>query len=201
MQSGVDEDPQPAGLERVIATNVRAYRGERRLSSAELAASAGISKAMVSRVESATTSASLTTLQRLADGLGVPVTALFRGADAAREAAFTPAGAGTVTVRGGTKLGHVYRQLGVLKDMDGALDPTVVSLTESSAVFPLFQHGGTEFLHMLEGEMVYAHGEPSFRLPPGESRVIDGAAPHGPQELVTVPIRFLAIRSTRTAAR
>lgn len=186
---------QPGALERIIAARVREYRTERGLSSAELATTSGISKAMVSRVESATTSASLTTLQRLAEGLGVPVTALFRGADTDREAVFTPAGEGSVTTRSGTRLGHVYRQLGLLKDIEGGLDPTIVTLTESSAVFPQFQHPGTEFLHMLEGEMVYGHGAQSFRLRPGDSLLIDGQAPHGPQELTSVPIRFLAIRS------
>ncbi|WP_375407058.1 helix-turn-helix domain-containing protein [uncultured Amnibacterium sp.] len=202
MESETEETPDPGTLERVIAARVRDYRGERGLSSAELASLSGISKAMVSRIESATTSASLTTLGRIAGGLGVPVTALFRGADADREAVFTREGGGSVTVRGGTRLGHVYRQLGVLKDVDAALDPTLVSLTESSAVFPLFQHGGTEFLFMLEGEMVYAHGEQTFRLRPGDSLLIDGEAPHGPQELVAVPIRFLAVRSaTRSPTR
>ncbi|PVZ96298.1 DNA-binding protein [Amnibacterium flavum] len=163
------------------------------MSSADLATKTGISKAMISRVETATTSSSLTTLQRLADGLGVPVTALFRGADVDREAVFTPSGSGSVTVRSGTRLGHEYRQLGLLKGIDGAIDPTLVTLTESSAVFPQFQHAGTEFFYMLEGEMVYGHGSYRYHLRPGDSLLIDGEAPHGPQELLEVPIRFLAI--------
>lgn len=39
----------------------------------------GISKATLSKIENAQTSCSLTTLSRLAAGLRVPVTALFRG--------------------------------------------------------------------------------------------------------------------------
>jgi DNA-binding XRE family transcriptional regulator len=177
----------------VIADRVREYRQAAGLSAADLADRVGLSKAMVSRIETATTSCSLTTLQRLADGLAVPVTALFRGADAEREAVFTPAGEGSVTVRSGTRLGHEYRQLGLLKGLEGALDPTLVTLTERSAVFPQFQHAGSEFFYMLEGEMVYAHGGHSYRLRPGDTLLIDGEGPHGPQELVEVPIRFLAV--------
>ncbi|MFD1714938.1 helix-turn-helix domain-containing protein [Amnibacterium flavum] len=190
---GSDESETTGRLEAVIAERVREYRTAQRMSSADLATKTGISKAMISRVETATTSSSLTTLQRLADGLGVPVTALFRGADVDREAVFTPSGSGSVTVRSGTRLGHEYRQLGLLKGIDGAIDPTLVTLTESSAVFPQFQHAGTEFFYMLEGEMVYGHGSYRYHLRPGDSLLIDGEAPHGPQELLEVPIRFLAI--------
>ncbi|MFI8595344.1 helix-turn-helix domain-containing protein [Microbacterium sp. NPDC078428] len=51
-----------------------AYRAELGISAADLAARTGLSKGMISRIESATTSCSLTTLQRLAEGLPVPVT-------------------------------------------------------------------------------------------------------------------------------
>ncbi|MER7797311.1 XRE family transcriptional regulator [Microbacterium sp. NPDC096154] len=181
-------------LEPVIARQVRRYRAELGLSAAELAARTGLSKAMISRIESATTSCSLTTLQRLAEGLGVPVTALFRGTDSDREASFTKSGEGSVSVRSGTQHGHQYRMLGVLKDVPDAIEPTLVTLTDASNVFPLFQHPGTEFLYMLEGRMVYGHGGYEYEMEPGDSLLLDGEAPHGPVELRELPIRFLAIR-------
>lgn len=184
---------QQRPLEEIIAERVRQYRIGAGISAAEFANRTGLSKAMISRIEAASTSSSLTTLQRLADGLGVPVTALFRGADTDREAVFTPAGAGGITVRSGTRLGHEYQLFGSLRGIEGALEPTLVTLTERSAVFPLFQHPGTEFLYMLEGTMVYGHGAYQYTLRPGDSLLIDGEGPHGPQELVDVPIRFLAI--------
>lgn len=180
-------------LEEIIAERVRQYRVAAGMSAAELASRTELSKAMISRIEAAATSSSLTTLQRLAKGLDVPVTALFRGADTDREAVYTPAGAGGITVRSGTRMGHEYQLLGSLRGIEGALEPTLVTLTEKSLVFPLFQHPGTEFLYMLEGEMVYGHGAYQYTLKPGDALLIDGEGPHGPQELVEVPIRFLAI--------
>lgn len=180
-------------LEEIIAERVRQYRVAAGMSAAELATRTELSKAMISRIEAAATSSSLTTLQRLAKGLDVPVTALFRGADTDREAVYTPAGAGGITVRSGTRMGHEYQLLGSLRGIEGALEPTLVTLTEKSLVFPLFQHPGTEFLYMLEGEMVYGHGSYQYTLKPGDSLLIDGEGPHGPQELIEVPIRFLAI--------
>ncbi|MFI8595336.1 helix-turn-helix domain-containing protein [Microbacterium sp. NPDC078428] len=181
-------------LEPIIAQQVRHYRAELGISAADLAARTGLSKGMISRIESATTSCSLTTLQRLAEGLSVPVTALFRGTDSDREASFTKAGAGSVSVRSGTQYGHQYRMLGVLKDLPDAIEPTLVTLTDASNVFPLFQHPGTEFLYMLEGRMVYGHGGYEYEMEPGDSLLLDGEGPHGPVELRELPIRFLAVR-------
>src|SRR4051794_24957939 len=63
-------------LEAVIAERAREYRIAAGLTVSEMAQRVGISKAMLSKIENAQTSCSLTTLARLAQGLEVPVTAL-----------------------------------------------------------------------------------------------------------------------------
>lgn len=150
---------------------------------------------MVSKIENATTSCSLTTLARLAEGLGVPVTALFRGADSDRDASHTKAGGGSVNIRSGSQHGHEYRVLGQLKDVPDSLEPTLVTLTDSSDVFPLFQHPGTEFLYVLSGRMTYGHGSYEYEMSPGDSLLLNGEGPHGPLELLEVPVVFLAVRT------
>ncbi len=187
------EDHGPGKLESVIAGQVRRYRTAQGLSAAELAARTGLSKAMISKIETASTSCSLTTLQRLADGLKIPVTALFRGADTDRDATFTKNGQGSLTIRSGTQHGHEYRVLGTLKGRTDAIEPTLVTLTDASDVFPLFQHPGTEFIYMLAGKMVYGHGAYEYSMEAGDSLLLDGEGPHGPLELLELPIRFLAI--------
>jgi DNA-binding XRE family transcriptional regulator/mannose-6-phosphate isomerase-like protein (cupin superfamily) len=180
-------------LEGVIAVQVRRYRTQAGISAAELAERAGLSKGMISRIETATISSSLTTLQRLADGLDVPVTALFRGSDSDREATLTKNGEGSLTVRSGTQHGHEYRVLGTLKSKSNAIEPTLVTLTDASDVFPLFEHPGTEFLYILGGRMIYGHGAFEYELGPGDSLLIDGEGPHGPLQLIELPIQFLAV--------
>ena len=192
-KAGPDVTGGPGKLERIIAGQVRHYRTTNGLSSADLAARTGLSKAMISKIETASTSCSLTTLQRLADGLKIPVTALFRGADTDRDATFTKNGEGSLTVRSGTQHGHEYRVLGTLKGRTGALEPTLVTLTDASDVFPLFQHPGTEFIYMLSGRMIYGHGAYEYAMEAGDSLLLDGEGPHGPLELLEMPIRFLAI--------
>lgn len=186
-------DPARPGLERVIALRVREYRRVAGLSVTEAARRVGVSKAMLSKIENAQTSCSLATLSRLAEGLAVPVTALFRGVDDEREAVFTAAGHGGRIIRQGARFGHDYELLGHLRGPTKDQEALLVTLTESSEVFPLFQHPGTEFLHMLSGEIVYGHGEARYTMRPGDSLQFDGQGPHGPVALVTLPARFLSV--------
>ena len=185
--------PVEGVLERAIAVQVRRHRRARGLTVGELAIRAGISKAMLSKIENSLTSSSLTTLARLAAALDVPVTSLFRGADGDREAVFTPAdGAGRIVARGST-VGHEYTLLGELRGPHKRMEAHLVTLVERGEVFPLYQHPGTELLFMLEGEMVYGHGEASYTLGPGDALQLDGEGVHGPQELLALPIRFLCV--------
>jgi transcriptional regulator with XRE-family HTH domain len=162
-------------LERAIAVQVRRYRHARGMTVGELAVRAGISKAMLSKIENSLTSLSLTTLGRLAAALDVPVTALLQGVDGDREAVFTPADGAART------------------EPQRRMEAQLVTLTERTEVFPLFRHAGTELLFMLEGEMVYGHGGATYTLRAGDALQLDGEAGHGPQELVALPIRFLSV--------
>ena len=187
--------PAPAenALERALGVQLRRHRRALGLTLDELAARAGVSKPMLSKIENAQISCSLTTVGRLATALDVPVTTLFRGAGTEREAVFTPEGAGARIVRRGTRVGHDYVLLGALRGPHKRMEAHLVTLSERSEVFPLFQHPGTELLYMLQGEMVYGHGETAYRMRPGDALQLDGEGPHGPQELVELPIRFLSV--------
>ncbi|HSK58606.1 MAG TPA: XRE family transcriptional regulator [Actinomycetospora sp.] len=185
--------PVPGELERVIASRTREYRIAKGLTMTSLAQRVGMSKAMLSKIENAQTSCSLSVLSRLAAALEIPVTALFRGIDSDREAVFTPAGHGAEILRRGSNVGHLYRMLGALRGQHKRLEPLLCTLTEASEVFPLFQHPGTEFLFMLDGVMRYVHGEARYEMRAGDSLIFDGEGPHGPAELVELPITFLTV--------
>ena len=189
-----DVAPLASGdLEAAIARQVRDYRVAAGLSVSDMAARVGISKAMLSKIENAQTSCSLTTLARLAAGLEVPVTALFRGVDVEREAVFVPAGHGARIIRRGSRVGHHYDLLGALRGPHKRMEAVMVTLTESSEVFPLFQHPGTELIYMLQGVMTYGHGGASYTMHVGDALQLDGEGTHGPEALVELPIRFLSV--------
>ncbi len=185
--------PSSAHLEGVIGWRVRTRAREIGLSAAELAKRVGLSRAMISKIENAQVSPSLDTISRLADALEVPVTSLFQGLDEEGDALYTKAGGGPELGRPGTRSGHRYQLLGSLRGPAKRMEPMLVTLTKESEVFPLYQHPGTEFLYVLEGEMEYDYAGASYQLTPGDSLQFDGEAAHGPARLHRLPVRFLSV--------
>ena len=188
-------EPREKVLEVAIGRELRAFRRQRNLTVAELAQATGLSIGMLSKIENGLTSPSLTTLQALANALGVPLTAFFRGYEERREAVHTRAGEGVETDRAGTRAGHQYLLLGHLgSNASGVtVEPYLITLTTESDVFPTFQHDGVEMIYMLEGAVDYRHGDKVFPLRPGDTLFFDADAPHGPEGLVALPARYLSI--------
>ncbi|MFM2278049.1 MAG: hypothetical protein RLZZ444_280, partial [Pseudomonadota bacterium] len=81
-------DAKENNLEMAIGHEVRTLRKKLGITGADLASATGISLGMLSKIENGNTSPSLTTLQALAQALGVPVTAFFRRFEEVRNAVF-----------------------------------------------------------------------------------------------------------------
>ena len=182
-------------LEIAIGREVRAARKNLGITVADLASATGLSVGMLSKIENGNISPSLTTIQALSRALGVPITSFFRRYEEPRNAVFVKAGEGVELERRGTRAGHQYRLLGHIgNNASGvSVEPYLITLSKDSDVFPTFQHSGLEFLYMLEGEVVYRHGDQLFRMLPGDNLFFDADAQHGPQELVSLPARYLSI--------
>lgn len=179
-------------LEEAIGHEVKRFREKLGLTISELAKAADLSAGMLSKIENGATSPSLASLQALSRALQVPVTALFRGFEETRDASFVKAGQGLTIERRGTRAGHQYQLLGHSPHGPIVVEPYVITLTHHSDVFPTFQHAGLEFLYMLEGNVVYRHGDKTYDMHPGDSLFFDADAPHGPEELRKLPIRYLS---------
>jgi transcriptional regulator with XRE-family HTH domain len=199
----VREEARDNNLERAIGHEVRTLRKKLGITGSDLASATGISLGMLSKIENGNTSPSLTTLQALAQALGVPVTAFFRRFEESRNAMFVKAGEGVELERRGTRAGHQYNLLGHIGNNTSGVvvEPYLITLTTDSDVFPTFQHEGLEFLYMLEGEVHYRHGDKLYPMTPGDSLFFDADAPHGPEVLVKLPARYLSIISYPEKAR
>ncbi|NEJ74487.1 helix-turn-helix domain-containing protein [Rhizobium phaseoli] len=190
-------EPKENNLEMAIGHEVRAYRKKLGITVTDLAAATGISLGMLSKIENGNISPSLTTLQSLSRALGVPMTAFFRRFEEPRNAVFVKAGQGIELERRGTRAGHQYNLLGHIDNNTSGVivEPYLITLTADSDTFPTFQHEGMEFLYMLEGEVIYRHGDQLFQMQPGDSLFFDADAPHGPEQLVELPSKYLSIIS------
>lgn len=95
----------------------------------------------------------------------------------------------------GTRAGHQYQLLGHSIHSDVAVEPYLITLESDADVFPIFQHTGVEFIYILQGRMVYRHLNATYTMTPGDSLFFDSDAPHGPDELLEFPLRFLSVMS------
>ena len=179
---------------RVVGERVRDARRALGLTMAQVAETAEISLGMVSKIEHGQTSPSLSTLTRLAHAARVPITAFFRGLDEEHDVVIVRADERMEILHEGTREGHVYEDLGSLRGKTRIIEPMMVTLESSDEVFPLFQHEGVEFLHMLEGAMDYGYGPKNYRLGAGDTIQIHGEVAHGPVQLVELPVRFMSVK-------
>ena len=181
-------------LERYVGNTIRDLRQQHGLTIADVAEQIGISRGMLSKIENAQTATSLETLAKLASALGVSLATLFRNYNIpAGSAQLVKQGEGMEVVRRGTKRGHTYHLLAYDQGPTKLFEPFLITMDDASEVFPTFEHPGTEFIYMLEGAIEYRHGQSTYRLEPGDSLTFRGDIPHGPEKLITLPIRFLAI--------
>jgi mannose-6-phosphate isomerase-like protein (cupin superfamily) len=149
---------------------------------------------MLSKIENAQTATSLDTLNRLARALGVSLSTLFRNYDVPEGSAqLVRKGEGMEVVRRGTKRGHTYHLLAYDQGPTKLFEPFLITIDSPDATITVFEHPGTEFLYMLEGRMEYRHGQHTYPMSPGDALTFRGEVPHGPEKLIEVPIRFLAI--------
>ena len=90
-------------LEVSIGRRVKLLRQRLQLTATELAAEAGLSPGMLSKIENGGTSPSLSTLKALARALNVPMTSFFADFEERRDCSYVRAGQGVLIERRGTK--------------------------------------------------------------------------------------------------
>lgn len=184
-------------LEVAIGRQVRELRKRQRMTGADLAAKTGVSVGMLSKIENGVISPSLNTISMLAHALKVPLVQLFSGYEEERGCMHVKSGDGVEIDRAGTRAGHQYKLLGHIGSNNSGVvvEPYLITLTDASERFPTFQHDGIETLYMLEGCVHYRHGDQIYVLEAGDTLMFDADAPHGPDEIVSLPARYLSIIS------
>jgi len=181
-------------LGRYLGNTIRDLRQKHGLTIAEVAEKSGISRGMLSKIENALTATSLETLVKIANALGVSMATLFRHYNPPEGGAqLIKQGQGMEVVRRGTKSGHAYHLLSYNQGPNKSFEPFLITMDDASEVFPTFEHPGIEFIYMLQGKLDYRHGQKTYLLEPGDSLTFTGDIPHGPERLIELPIRFLAI--------
>jgi transcriptional regulator with XRE-family HTH domain len=180
-------------LESALGQVVREFRKRTAVGISELARRAGLSPGMVSKIENGAISPSLASIRALARALQVPVTSLFREFDEITDATFVRAGEGTLVHRDGLSIAHEYRVLGQTTAKGIAVEPYLMTFDVGSRVMPFLHRAGTQFIYVLEGRLSYRHGNKTFLMSEGDSLLFQADVPHGPEELLSTPVRYLSV--------
>ncbi len=148
-----------------VGVRLRELREARGASMRSLATRSGLSANALSMIERGTTSPSVSTLYKLADALGVPITEFF-APDADKQTAILI----KADERTRVPFTHgVWEGLGGEK-FTGRVEPFVLTLeTGGSSGQHAMVHTGHEFVYCLRGQLEYQVENKTYELGPGDS--------------------------------
>jgi transcriptional regulator with XRE-family HTH domain len=177
--------------ERQIGQNIRELRTSAGLTVTALAASSGLTKSTVSKIETGSISPPISTLVRIASALDVTLARLFTEPETEPNYVLTRAGEGRIITRDGTKFGYSYEGL-ALSMRHKQIEPFLLTIKPGDPA-GRFQHGGQEFIFMLEGKMEFTVGNEKLILNPGDSLYFDPTPPHTTRVAGRKAVRFLTV--------
>jgi transcriptional regulator with XRE-family HTH domain len=184
-------------IDSEVGRTLNRLRHERSLTVTELAARAGLSTAMISRIENGHVSPSLSSLQSLSEALEVSLMALFTHSDKTADVHHVTAGNGLPSRRLTPDHAHDYLLLGKHAGPGGSFQSARIRIDkDNSASLPGYQHEGYVFIYMISGEARYGCGAESFDMRAGDTLSFDAKLLHGFREILSDAIEFITV-STR----
>jgi len=157
-----------------VATSLRELREARGISMRTLATKSGLSANALSMIERGKTSPSVSTLYKLADALGVSITAFFGTETEKKQVVFLKSDERTRMsfTRG------VFEGLGGAQ-FSGHIEPFMLTLESGAASGPHgIVHTGHEFVFCLRGKLEYQVDKQIFQLEAGDSLLFASKLQH-----------------------
>lgn len=157
-----------------VGARLRELRTDRGLSIRGLARQSSLSANALSMIERGKTSPSVSTLYKLADALGIPITAFF-GNETKRSA---------VVFRKSDERTRIPFQRGIWEGLGGEnfigrVEPFVLTLESGANSGPYdMKHTGHEFVICLRGELEYQVENKFYNLEPGDSLMFSARLRH-----------------------
>jgi transcriptional regulator with XRE-family HTH domain len=172
-----------------VGARLRTLRAGAGLSIRALAEMSGLNVNTLSLIENGKTSPSVSTLQQLAQGLGVPITEFFQTVESDKT---------VVHQQNGQRPRAAFTH-GVMEDLGAGMsrfgaEPLIVTLEAGadSGANPIV-HTGREFVYCLEGRVTYSVDTESYTLEPGDSLFFEAYLPHRWKNVDEKPSRVLLV--------
>lgn len=164
-----------------IGNNIRRFRLQQGMTQQDVANICGLTKGMISKIESGKVTPALATLTKIAGAVGVDIVALMSEKHQ-RAAAFTPAVTDT-DMYVATDLG--YRMCGLArKYFQKQMQPIQITARKDEVIRHLVSHDEEEFIYVLSGILIFQVDERLYTLKPGDSLYFDGTRQHGIHEVI-----------------
>jgi len=157
-----------------VGGRLRELRQERSMSMRALARASGLSANALSMIERGRTSPSVSTLYKLADAMGIPITAFFRQEPPRQDIVFRKADERTRVpfMRG------IWEGLGG-EAFIGRVEPFMLTLESGASSGPFgIVHTGHEFVLCLRGQLEYQVEDQRFILESGDSLLFAAQLKH-----------------------
>src|SRR3989304_3307346 len=157
-----------------VGGRLRELRESRGISMRTLATRSGLSANALSMIERGKTSPSVSTLYKLADGLGVSITSFFGSENEKKQVVFLKSDQRTRLsfTRG------VFEALGG-EQFTGRVEPFMLTLESGSSSGPHnIVHTGHEFVFSLRGQLEYYVDKRTYLLEAGDSLLFAAKLPH-----------------------
>ncbi|MCG8565675.1 MAG: XRE family transcriptional regulator [Desulfobacterales bacterium] len=169
--------------EQSICQNIKALRLQHNLTLEELAQKTGLTKGYLSKVERSGKAPPYSTLNKIANALGMEVTTLLS------ESRQPPKDQPLFLSRAQDRpLIHASQQFAgydyeILAEGKPGKNMEPFILHAPFDIPRLYQHEGEELIHILEGELEFHHGESSYILKKGDNIYFDAHLPHAGKSL------------------
>ena len=157
-----------------VATSLRELREARGISMRTLATKSGLSANALSMIERGKTSPSVSTLYKLADALGVSITAFFGAETEKKQVVFLKS----------DERSRMSFTRGIFEGLGGAqfsghIEPFMLTLESGAASGPHgIVHTGHEFVFCLRGKLEYQVDKQIFQLEAGDSLLFASKLQH-----------------------
>lgn len=164
--------------EKVICQNIKKLRKQNDLTLEKLAALTGLTKGYLSKVERSMKAPPYSTLNKIAEALGIEVTRMFEkdllpGPDI--QICFQKKNAGTLIKADSRFSGYDYEILGAAKPGKN-MEPFIIHAP--GEITKMYSHEGEEFIYVMEGALEFLYGEETYLLEQGDNVYFDACVPH-----------------------
>jgi len=166
---------------KAIGRRIRRLRLQQTKTQAEVATAAGLTKSMLSKVESGAAYPSVAALVRIAGSLGTNVASLMEQAGHDHRPVFVPRDRAERSLSRSDKGYSVFAY--ATEFVEKAMQPFLFVVKRGRVRKHSVSHAGEEFVCVLEGEILFTVGDVQFRMRPGDALFFSARDPHGVRAL------------------